>query len=67
MQIIIKLMSMSPEGTVDILETYKYQPRYDVLTTCSSNSLEVVCLSVWFVLGVLRHDFAEGALGVRAQ
>ena len=48
---------MSPEGTVNILETYKYQPRYDVLNvlmTCSSDYLEVECLFVWFVLGVLR-------------
>ena len=58
---------MSPEGTVDILETYKYQPRYDFLTTCSSNCLEVECLFVWFVLGVFWQAFAERAPGVCAQ
>ena len=58
---------MSLGASVDILESYKYQPRNDVHTTCSSNCLEVECLFVWFVLGVFRQAFAERALGVRAQ
>ena len=63
---IITLKTPYELASVDVLESYKYQPRYDVLTTCSSNYLEVECLFVWFVLGVFRQAFAERAPAVRA-